>query len=403
MSNKQYMLEGVKVIEFANFVAGPCCGRILADWGAEVIKIEPDFGDTMRVVGVQWMAPTDEDENPLFENENAGKKGIIVNTNTEEGQKVIYDLVKDADVFLTNTRQKALIKSNLDYEKIKAVNPKIVYGHLLGYGEKGPAANTPAFDYTAYFARGGIAKGLMEKDTAPCNTAAAFGDHYAGMSLAAGILAALINRDRTGKGEKVSVSLFHTAVFGMGLPVISSQYGYDMPITRRRPPNPINTTFKTSDGEWLQIAFFQYAKWFPGFCEIVIERPDLIGGKFSTLKGGVEHNDEFLPMLEEIFATKPLEEWMKRLTEAGVPFEKLQTPGEVLNDEQCWANDYLFKHTYDSGNEGVLYNTPVMYDSYGFKDFVRAPKHGEHTEETLKGLGYTDEQIQELRDNKVIV
>lgn len=403
MSNKQYMLEGIKVIEFANFVAGPCCGRILADWGAEVIKIEPDFGDTMRVVGVQWCAPTDEDENPLFENENAGKKGIIVNANTPEGQQVIYDLVKDADVFLTNTRQKALIKSNLDYEKIKEVNPKIVYGHLLGYGEKGPAANTPAFDYTAYFARGGIAKGLMEKDTAPCNTAAAFGDHYAGMSLAAGILAALIRRDRTGQAEKVNVALFHTAVFGMGLPVVSSQYGYEMPITRRRPPNPINTTFQTSDGEWLQIAFFQYEKWFPGFCEIVIERPDLIGGKFSTLKGGVEHVDEFIPILEEIFATKPIEEWMKRLDQAGVPFEKLQTPGEVLNDEQCWANDYLFKHTYENGNEGVLYNTPVMYDSYGFKDFVRAPKHGEHTEETLKDLGYSEEKLQELRDKKVIV
>ena len=400
--SKEMMLEGIKVIEYANFVAGPCCGRILADWGAEVIKIEPSFGDTMRLVGVQWKAPTDEDENPLFENENAGKKGIVVNANTKEGKEIIYNLVKDADIFLTNTREKALEKTDLDYESLLKVNPKIIYGHLLGYGEKGPAKDTPAFDYTAYFARGGVAKGLMEKGTSPCNTAAAFGDHYAGMSLAAGILAALLKRDRTGKGEKVSVALFHTAVFGMGLPVVSSQYGYEMPISRKNPPNPINTTFKCSDEQWIQIAFFQYEKWFPDFCNIVIERPDLIGGEFSTLKGGVEHNEEFLPILEEIFAKKPSSEWMKRLKEAGVPFEKLQTPGEVLHDEQCWANDYLFNHTYENGHEGVLYNTPVKYESTGFKKFVRAPKHGEHTKETLKDIGYTDSEIDELITNKII-
>lgn len=402
MSGKKLMLEGVRVIEFANFVAGPCCGRLLADWGAEVIKIEPGFGDTMRGVGIQWCAPIDEDENPLFENENAGKKGIVVNANSEEGQKVIYDLVKGADVFLTNTRQKALVRSNLDYDTLKEINPGIVYGHLLGYGDKGPAKDTPAFDYTAYFARGGVAMGLMEKGTAPCNTAAAFGDHYAGMSLAAGILAALHNKEQTGKGEKVSVALFHTAVFGMGLPVVSAQYGYEMPISRKNPPNPLNTTFKCADGEWVQIAFFQYDKWFPGFCDIVIEKPEYKGGKYSTLKSAVNYVDEFVPMMEEEFAKRPFAEWQERLTKAGIPFEKLQTPSDLLEDEQCWANDYLFKHTYESGNEGVLYNTPVLFESQGFKDYVRAPKHGEHTIETLKGLGYSDEQINELREAKVI-
>src|SRR3712207_6294245 len=122
---------------------------------------------------------------------------------------------------------------------------------------------------------------LFRSGTSPCNTTAAFGDHYAGMSLAAGILAAIHRRDRIGVGEKVKVALFHTAVFGMGLPIVSSQYGYEMPITRRMPPNPINTTFKTQDDEWIQIAFFQYEKWFPNFCNLVIDRPDLIGGKRS--------------------------------------------------------------------------------------------------------------------------
>jgi isocaprenoyl-coA:2-hydroxyisocaproate coA-transferase len=242
----------------------------------------------------------------------------------------------------------------------------------------------------------------MEKGTSPCNTAAAMGDHYAGMSLAAGILAALHRREKLGIGEKVSVALFHTAVFGMGLPVVSAQYGYSMPITRRMPPNPINTTFKTQDEQWIQIAFFQYEKWFPNFCNIVIERPDLIDGPYSTLKGGIKGINEFVPMLEEIFIQKPAKEWIKRLSEAGIPFEKLQTPGEILEDEQCWANDYLFKHTYENGHEGILYNTPVLFEEYGIKEFVRAPKLGEHTEETLKEIGYSDEQIKELKDKKII-
>ena len=402
MNKEQNMLEGLKVIEFANFVAGPCCGRLLADWGADVIKIEPSFGDTMRIVGMQWCSPIDEVENPLFENENAGKKGIVIDANTKEGQEVIYDLVRNADIFLTNTRQKALVKSKLDYQTMKEINPKIIYGHLLGYGEKGPAKDTPAFDYTAYFARGGVALGLMEKGTSPCNTAAAFGDHYAGMSLAAGILASIHRRDRIGVGEKVKVALFHTAVFGMGLPIVSSQYGYEMPITRRMPPNPINTTFKTQDDEWIQIAFFQYEKWFPNFCNLVIDRPDLIGGKFSTLKGGIANSEEFIPILEDIFIQKPVSEWMKRLAEAGIPFEKLQTPGEVLKDEQCWANDYLFKHTYENGHEGILYNTPVLFEEYGRKKFVRAPKLGEHTEESLKKIGYGKEKIDSLKEKKII-
>lgn len=402
MQMGQNMLEGIKVVEYANFVAAPCCGRLLADWGADVIKIEPHFGDTMRVVGAQWKAPVADDENPLMENENAGKKGIVIDATTAKGQEIIYDLVKNSDIFITNTRQNALVKTNLDYESLKKINPKIIYGHLLGYGEKGPAKDTPAFDYTAYFARGGIALGLMEEGTAPCNTAAAFGDHYAGMSLAAGVLAALHRTHRTGEGEKVDVALFHTAVFGMGLPVVSSQYGYKMPITRRNPPNPLNTTFKCSDGKWIQLAFFQYDKWFPGFCNDVIEKPEYIGTKYSTLKSVVNYVEEFVILMEEEFAKRPIDEWCERLKACGIPYEKLQTPGEILEDEQCWANDYLFKHTYENGHEGILYNTPVLYKTHGIKEFVRAPKKGEHTLETLKNLGYSDEKINSLKDEKII-
>ncbi|NLY08611.1 MAG: CoA transferase [Tissierellia bacterium] len=402
MKENGLKLEGIRVIEYANFVAAPSCGKVLSDWGAEVIKIEPAFGDTMRHVGMQWNAPMVEDENPLFECENTGKRAIILDTRSKEGVEVIFKMLEKADVFLTNTRQKALDKSGLNYEAIKERAPHIIFAHILGYGEKGPAKDNPAFDYTAYFARGGVAMGLMEKGTSPCNTAAGLGDHYAGISLAGGIAAALYHREKTGKGDRVTVSLFHTAVFGMGLMVVSSQYGYEMPITRRQPPNPLNTTYQCSDGKWIQIAFFQYDKWFPGFCDIVIERPDLKGSKFSTLKSVVNHVEEFVGMMEVEFAKHTLEEMCARLQEAGIPYEKLATPTDVLNDEQCWANDYLYKLTYPSGNEGVLYNTPVMFTEMGIKEYARAPKLGEHTDEVMKEIGLSDAEIQALKDEKVI-
>ena len=395
-------LEGVRVIEYANFVAAPACGRLLADWGAEVIKIEPHEGDTMRFVGFQWNFPTAEDENAFFEIENSGKKGIVVDTRTKEGVEVVYKLLEKADVFLTNTRQKALDKSGLHYEAIKERAPHIVFAHLLGYGEKGPAKDNPAFDYTAYFSRGGVAMSLMEKDTSPCNPVAGLGDHYAGAILAGGILAALFKQRQTGKGDRVTVSLFHTAVYGMGIPVCAAQYGYHMPITRKTPPNPLNTTFKCADGKWIQLAFFQYDKWFPNFCTMVIERPDLIGSQYASFKSAVEHVDEFVPMMEKEFAKRPIDEWCERLQQAGIPHEKLAVPADVLVDEQCWANNYLLKHRYDSGNEGIIFNTPVMFTENGRDSYVPAPRLGQHTQELLKEVGYDESALEQLRQGKVI-
>ena len=376
---KRKLLEGLKVVEYANFVAAP-----------------------ISMVGMQWKFPTGSDECPLYEMENSGKKGIVVDTRTKEGVEVIFKLLEDADIFITNTREKALVKSGLDYESVHKRVPKVVYAHLLGYGEKGPAKDNPAFDYTAYFARGGVAASLMEEGTSPCNSAAALGDHYAGMNLVSGILAALYNRDKTGEGEKVTVSLFHTAVFGLGLYVNAAQYGYNMPITRKNPPNPLNTTYKCSDGNWLQIAFFQYDKWFPGFCDIVIERPDLKGSKYSTMKSVVQHIPEFVDMMEKEFAKKPIDEWCERLQKAGIPFEKLQTPVDILNDEQCWANDFLIKIKYRNGNERTMFTNPVQFPTRERNEYVLSPLLGEHTEEILTRAGYSKDELAKLREGKII-
>jgi len=171
MDNKA-LLKGVRVVELSSFVAAPCCAKLLGDWGAEVIKIEPLGGDGIRVMGGTFKSPYTDDENPMFELENGNKKGISVNVKTKEGVEVLHKLLEKSDIFVTNVREQALAKIGLTYDQLKDAFPGLIHAHILGYGEEGPLKDKPGFDYTAYFARGGVSHSLMEKGTSPCNTAA---------------------------------------------------------------------------------------------------------------------------------------------------------------------------------------------------------------------------------------
>lgn len=397
-------LEGVKVVELSSFVAAPSCAKLLADWGAEVIKIEPVQGDNLRFVGNVYNSPASDEENPMFELENGNKKGVAINTRSEKGKEVLGRLLKDADIFITNVREKALERSGLSYGQLKDKYPSLIHAHILGYGECGPLKDKPGFDYTAYFARGAVSTSLMEKGTSPANTNAGFGDHYAGISLAAGILAALHRKTQTGKGDRVTVSLYHTAIFGMGLMITTAQYGNEMPLSRRTPNNPLATTYRCKDDRWIQLALLKYDAWFPKFCKEVINRPELAEDeRFNTQAEVVKHVETFVGIMEEEMIKKDLDEWAELLDRADVPYEKLQTCEDILEDEQAWANDYLFNKTYKSGNTGVLVNTPVKFSEAGIKEYESAPRVvGEDTEKILMNLGYSKEEIEEMRKEKAI-
>jgi crotonobetainyl-CoA:carnitine CoA-transferase CaiB-like acyl-CoA transferase len=403
MKKNGLALDGIKIIELSSFVAAPSCAKVLADWGAEVIKVEPIQGDNLRIVGGVYNSPAKEEENPMFELENGNKKGVAINTRSEKGKEVLEKLLKDADIFITNVREKALVRSGLSYGQLKDKFPGLIHAHILGYGEDGPLKDKPGFDYTAYFARGAVSTSLMEKGTSPANTNAGFGDHYAGISLAAGILAALHKKTQTGKGDRVTVSLYHTAIFGMGLMITTAQYGNKMPLSRRTPNNPLATTFKCKDDRWIQLALLQYDKWFPKFCKEVINRLDLIEDKrFNTQAEVVKYVEEFVGILEEEMVKKSLDEWAKLLDKADLPYERLQTCEDILQDPQAWENDYLFKKTYDNGNVGVLVNTPVKFNESGIRPYKASPRIGEDTEEILLQLGYSKEEIEEMKKDKAI-
>ena len=396
------LLKGVRVVELSSFVAAPCCAKLLGDWGAEVIKIEPLGGDGIRVMGGTFKSPYTDEENPMFELENGNKKGISVNVKTKEGVEVLHKLLEKSDIFVTNVREQALAKMGLTYDQLKDAFPGLIHAHILGYGEEGPLKDKPGFDYTAYFARGGVSQSLMEKGTSPCNTAAGFGDHYAGISLAAGIMAALYKKQITGEGDKVTVSLFHTALYGMGMMVTTSQYGNEMPISRAEPNSPLMTTYRCKDNKWIQLALIQYNKWLPKFCDVINRKDIMEDDRFNDISVMPLHVNEMVEIVEKAMLEKTLDEWSVLLDAADLPFEKVQSCEDLLTDEQAWANDFLFKTTYANGNEGVLVNGPVKFKTMGIKEYSPAPRIGEHTEEVLRELGYNDDEISAMVSSQAI-
>ncbi|QZY54082.1 CaiB/BaiF CoA transferase family protein [Crassaminicella profunda] len=401
MSDK-WLLKGVKVVEFATFVAAPSCAKMLADWGADVIKVEPISGEGQRKIGLSFSSPAKEDENPWFENENFNKKSICVNIKSLEGKEVMERLLSEADVFVTNIRVEALKKIGLSYDQLKEKYPRLVFAQVLGYGEKGPLKDKPGFDYTAYFARGGVMASLMEKDTSPLNGAAGFGDHYTGVALAAGTCAALVNKTRTGKGEKVTVSLYHMGIYGLGCMILSDQYGNKMPMTRLSPNSAVCNSYQCKDGRWIQLALIQYDQWIERFFKAINREELMNDDRYNTHAAMIQNVEEMVSVVAEAMLEKTLDEWEETLLQYDVPFEKVQRCEDIVKDEQAWANDYLVKKIYDSGNEGVLINTPVKFGEMGIRKMTSAPKIGEKTDEILSSVGYSQEEIKNMKESKAV-
>lgn len=401
--NEKWLLKGIKVVEFATFVAAPSCAKMLADWGADVIKVEPTAGEGQRYIGETFSSPIHCDENPWFENENFNKKSICINVKSKEGMEVFDKLISEADVFVTNVRTKALVKLGLDYDQLKAKYPGLIFAQILGYGEKGPLKDKPGFDYTAYFARGGVMMTLMEKNTSPLNGVAGFGDHYTGIALASGVCAALVKKLRTGEGEKVTVSLLHMGIYGIGCMILSDVYGNKMPMTRKIPNSPVSNSYQCKDGKWIQLALIKYDSWIDRFFK-AINREELINdNRYNNLTEMKKNIESMVLIIEEAMLEKTLNEWENILHEYDIPFEKVQTVEDIIEDEQAWANDFLVKKTYDSGTEGVLVNTPVKFTEMGIREMTAAPRISEYTDEILANLGYSDEFINTVKASNSVI
>lgn len=398
-------LSGVKVIELSTFVAVPACGRFLADLGAEVIKVESIKGDTLRFNGISEGRPDDQYENTSFDLENANKKGLVLDLKSEAGKNILFQLLDEADVFLTNWRTQALKRAGLDYETLKEKYPKLVYGCLTGYGEKGPDKDLPGYDFTAFFARSGILGSLYQKGTVPMNLIPGMGDHQAGLFLAAGVVAALYRAIRTGKGEKVSTSLMHSAIYTQGIMLQAAQYtdmGQTYPIDRMEADNPFNCSYETKDNRFIQLSMPPFDLFFPKFMPL-IGREDLVGDSRFTMENMTKEkrNREFCEIMAAGIREKTAKEWTEILSANDIPFSIAQVWSEVLEDPQAWATDVFYHMEYLHDVKRILVRQPVMYAEQGLPDYNKAPLLGEHSREIITGLGYSETELAQLQENRV--
>jgi len=399
MSEVKRPLEGVKVLELATFIAGPCCARYLADLGAEVVKVEAPNGDPLRFTAVNEGRPFGDQEDTSFCLENAGKKCVTLNTKTQAGRDALEKLIAESDIFITNWRQPALKRAEIDYDSLKVKYPKLVMGYVSGYGEKGPDKDLPGFDFTAFFARGGIMGTMYDVDSTPMTPVAGFGDHQVGMYLASGVLAALYRAKETGHGDQVTVSLFHTAIWDISLYLQCNQYGdssTQYPISRKLIANPLNVAHKTKDNHWIQIAMPRYDYHYPVFMR-AIGLSELAGdSRFYPQTNLQEHLEEFYNILDDAIRSHTLEEMEQIMNAEDLPYAVCQTWNQVLEDPQAWASDALAKVTFPNGQERTMVRTPVMFAETELPKYERGSFLGENTEEVLVKLGYSKEQIEAM-------
>ncbi len=399
-------LEGVKVVELAIWLAGPACGVMMADCGADVVKVEhlDTGGDPAR----GW-TPTDasggQGPNYVFETMNRGKRDIALDVSREKGREALYRLCRDADVFITNLRLSTLDKLQVNYESIRGVNPQIVYVRGTGYGPRGPEKDKMGFDSIGFWARSGIMASLGEPDTVPVRLRGSLGDVSTGTCLFAGMMTALFRRERTGEGALVDGSLLGTGAWiaaeNLWAPLIG---GINIPrYSRKSPPNPLVNIYPTSDGRWIYVTVLQADRFWPNVCRAV-GREDLVhDARFTELVPRKENSGALVAIFDEEFKKRTLEEWGRRLDAEHIAWGAVTTPNEVISEPQVEANDYLVM--VDHPSLGQLKETaiPFQIDGSSLSPRASSPEFGGSTEEVLLEAGYTWGEIAEMKEEKVVI
>ena len=389
-------LEGVTVVDLTTFVAAPVCGRLLADMGARVIKVEAARGDTWRGTGhIHCPDRYGKDENPVFDIYNSGKEFISLNLKSPEGMEAMHKLLETADVFLTNNRPAALDRLGLGYEQIKEKYPRLIYAIVLGYGEEGPDAQMPAFDTSAFWARSGFIRDLAVKgdNYHPVMPPFGMGDTFTGTMLTMQVGTALYHREKTGKGQLVRSGLFHNGIFAVATMVVQTQrpFGKTFP-SRRQDFNVPGGAYPCADGEWVYFSIGNAAKTIPALHNM-LGRPDLTTDPRFLPATRANNREPYYYILREEFLKDTADNWAKKAKEFDVPVMKLLHFADVSEDAQAWANGYLERVEYSTGNVDVVPTSPVEMESVGKVVTTPSPKVGQDTRSILADLGYSDAQI----------
>ncbi len=377
-------MEGVRVVELGVWVAGPAAGGILADWGADVIKIEPPTGDPARTFG--RMLGLEDGGSPPFEMDNRGKRSIVLDLTTGEGQGHALELVSAADVFITNVRPGALRRIGLDFENVAARNPRLVYGLITGYGNAGPDADRAAYDVAAFWARAGLAHLLTRPGDTPPFQRGGMGDHTAGMTLVAAVSAALVARSRTGVGQLVSTSLYRQGAYTVSFDLNTFlMTGHAIAIGQRDSmANPCMNNYAAGDGKRFWIVGLEVDRHWGPLCRVV-DRTDWLTA-YPRPRDRAGNSVEIISALDEIFATKPLDEWAELFAaEPDFFWSPINTIEDVIADEQFHAAGGVVYVPHGDSSVPMI-ATPADFHGTPWEARSAAPAVGEHTEEVLAEL-----------------
>jgi crotonobetainyl-CoA:carnitine CoA-transferase CaiB-like acyl-CoA transferase len=396
------ILEGVRILEVAEHTFVPAASALLADWGADVIKVEHvERGDAMRGLASTGMTTIAGDVHALLEHSNRGKRSVAIDLTSEDGLDVLYKLAATADVFLTNKLPSVRTKLRIGVDEIRAANPDIIYVRGTGQGERGPDADKGSYDSLAFWARAGVALGVMrpEYDLVPTPPGPGFGDSIGAMTIAGGIMGALFHRERTGHAAVVDVSLLGTGLWAMGQAMaLSLLLGvpWAVPPQEELSKNPLVALYRTKDGRYISLCCLQAGKYWAPLCE-VIGRPDLVADpRFADHESLLANAKDAMALLTEAFALETVDEWRRRLEPFVGQWTVVQDTHEAAADPQTVANGYLQECQTAGGSPFRLVAAPVQYDEQPAVP-RRAPEFNEHGDEILTELGLDWDTIVDLK------
>jgi crotonobetainyl-CoA:carnitine CoA-transferase CaiB-like acyl-CoA transferase len=397
-------LTGVRVVEITMFQQGPVAGMRLGDLGADVIKVEPKTGDPargfMRIVGVDAGL---KGRNYYFESNNRNKRSIAIDLTKEEGKKIFFKLIKQADIFLTNMSIDAPKRMGIDYEALSAINPRLIYAHASGWGRKGPDAGALSFDYTGV-ARSGTMMMCGERGGPPGTLIPGMGDEQGGLMCAWAVTAALYAREKTGKGQMVDTSLMGSLIALQGVNFAATGVlGQEYPRwLRSQAGNAIYNHYECGDGKWIVLAHLQPDRYWPSVCKAMGLEELEKDPKFSTVEARHANAKELVAIFDKKFATKTRAEWMQIFKKENVIYTPVQTSTEVFEDPQPLANDYIVSVEHPVWGKIKMLGFPWTFHETPASIRREAPVLGQHTEEILLELGYTWDDITRLKTEEVV-
>jgi crotonobetainyl-CoA:carnitine CoA-transferase CaiB-like acyl-CoA transferase len=390
------IFSGLKVVDFASFIAGPSAAVILSDFGADVIKVEPPKGEMWRIG--QKIPPQPHSEVPYpFQLANRNKRSLALDLKSPEAGKILERLVKWADVFIVNTPHPARKKLGLEFEDVTKWNPRLIYADVTGYGEKGPDAGLPGFDLTAFWARSGLLSMTRDAGAPPTWPVAGSGDNATAVALYGAIATALYRRERTGKGSYVTTSLLASGIWSASVFIQAALTGanfYGLH-DRAHPANAALNVYRSSDGTWFLVVVTPDK--IPAILKAMGHENLLSDPRFSDPAKLAENRPQLTALLDEIFGSQPMSHWNEIFSAVHVTFGAVREPKEVINDPQLRANDIVVPLEGAGSKLTSTISSPIQVHGVTKVPAKRAPNVGEHNEEIFEELGFAANEIERLR------